>query len=160
MIWDLCESYLYPSHFHSSHFLQFPFPKNRGAVIAITLSQSSSPFFLLMYMWACGLHKLTWGGWSWESLVDWWNFAKLAIPGFFMYSFKWWSIEVEIIVTGMIGKTELAVYTISVNISMFLFLVCSEECALFKNQIILPLFKTSNCCFALCFYNNHFGYFH
>ena len=33
---------------------------------------------------------------------------------------------------GMIGKTELAIYTISVNISIFLFLVCSDVCAFFS----------------------------
>ncbi|KAL5473612.1 hypothetical protein EMCRGX_G028116 [Ephydatia muelleri] len=94
-----------------------------GAVLAMTLTQSSAPLFLLVYMWAWGLHKQTWGGWSWESLVDWWTFTKLAIPGFLMMSLKWWSFELGIIVVGMIGKTELAIYTISVNISIFLFLI-------------------------------------
>ena len=96
---------------------------NSGAVLAITLSQSSTPFFLLVYIWACGLHKQTWGGRSWKCLVDWWTFTKLALPGLLMFSLKWWSNEVGIIIIGMIEKTELAIYTISVNITLFLFLV-------------------------------------
>ncbi|KAL5467554.1 hypothetical protein EMCRGX_G031804 [Ephydatia muelleri] len=93
-----------------------------GAVYAMTLSQSAAPLFLLAAMWAWGLHKQTWGGWSWESLVDWWTFTKLAIPGLLMVGFEWWSNEVGIIVVGMIGKKELAVYTIALNVTAFLFM--------------------------------------
>ncbi|KAL5467553.1 hypothetical protein EMCRGX_G031802 [Ephydatia muelleri] len=70
-------------------------------------------------MWAWGLHKQMWGGWSWESLVDWWTFTKLAIPGLLMVGFEWWSKEVGIIVVSIIGKKELAVYT---NVVTFLFM--------------------------------------
>ena len=41
-----------------------------------------------------------------------------------MVGFEWWSNEVGIIVVGMIGKKELAVYTIALNVTAFLFMVC------------------------------------
>ena len=124
---------------------------NSGAVLAITLSQSSTPFFLLVYIWACGLHKQTWGGWSWESLVDWWTFTKLALPGLLMFSLKWWSNEVGIIIIGMIGKTELAMYTISVNITLFLFLVGLTSFIMYNLCHILILLTS--------FQNDHFFIF-
>ena len=96
----------------------------RGAVFAVTLSQIAAFLLLLAAMWAWGLHKLTWGGWSWECLVDWWTFTKLAIPGLFMLCMKWWSYEVGIVVVGMKDKKELAVYTITLNVIVFLFMVC------------------------------------
>ena len=96
---------------------------HRGAVFAMTLSQSTSPLFLLAYMWARGLHKQTGGGWSWESLVDWWTFTKLAIPGLLMVGFEWWSYEVGIIVVGTIDKTQLGIYIIVLNIATNMFMV-------------------------------------
>ncbi|KAL5467556.1 hypothetical protein EMCRGX_G031806 [Ephydatia muelleri] len=94
----------------------------KGAVYAMTLSQSAAPLFLLAAMWAWGLHKQTWGGWSWESLVDWWTFTKLAIPGLFMVGFEWWSYEVGAVVVGTIDKTQLGIYTIVLNVNAFLFM--------------------------------------
>ena len=93
----------------------------------MTLSQSAAPLFLLAAMWAWGLHKQTWGGWSWESLVDWWTFTKLAIPGLFMVGFEWWSYEVGAVVVGTIDKTQLGIYTIVLNVNAFLFMV-SKVC--------------------------------
>ena len=74
-------------------------------------------------MWAWGLHKQTWGGWSWECLVDWWTFIKLAIPGLLMVGFEWWSYEVGAVVVGTINKIELGIYTIVLNVNAFLFMV-------------------------------------
>ena len=59
-----------------------------------------------------------------------------------MVGFEWWSNEVGIVVVGMIGKKELAVYTIALNIAAFLFMVWLR---VLHND-------TSNVCFTLSQY--------
>ena len=89
----------------------------------MTISQGISPIMVLVYMFACGLHKQTWGGWSWEALEDWWPFVKLAIPGFFMIGLEWWSYEIGGFVLGTINKTQQAIHLNLLNINAILFLV-------------------------------------
>ena len=95
----------------------------RGAIIAMTISQGLSPIFVLAYMFACGLHKQTWGGWSWEALEDWWPFVKLAIPGVLMIGLEWWSYEIGGLVLGAISRTQQAIHLNLLNINAILFMV-------------------------------------
>ena len=101
-----------------------------GAVIAMTISQGVSPLFVLMYMWSCGLHRQTWGGWSWEAMMDWWPFIKLAIPGLLMVGFEWWSYEIGGLALGAISKTQQAIHLNILNINAVLFLVRPCVCCM------------------------------
>eukprot|EP00731_Ephydatia_muelleri_P014327 Em0008g47a len=92
-----------------------------GAIAAMTISQGVSPIFVLIYMWSCGLHRKTWGGWSWECMMDWWPFIKLAIPGLLMVGFEWWSYEIGGLVVGTISKSEQGIHYIILNINTVLF---------------------------------------
>eukprot|EP00731_Ephydatia_muelleri_P014795 Em0008g515a len=94
----------------------------RGAVVAMTISQGLSPIFVLVYMFACGLHKQTWGGWTWEALEDWWPFIKLAIPGVLMIGLEWWSYEIGGLVLGAISRTQQAIHLNLLNVNAILFL--------------------------------------
>eukprot|EP00731_Ephydatia_muelleri_P014796 Em0008g516a len=93
-----------------------------GAIISMTISQGISPVLVLIYMFACGLHKQTWGGWTWEALEDWWPFIKLAIPGLLMIGLEWWSYEIGGFVLGTIDKTQQAIHLNLLNINAILFL--------------------------------------
>ena len=92
-----------------------------GAITAMTISQGVSPIFVLLYMWSCGLHRKTWGGWSWECMMDWWPFIKLAIPGLLMVGFEWWSYEIGGLVLGTVSKAEQGIHYIILNINTVLF---------------------------------------
>ena len=95
----------------------------RGAIVAMTISQGLSPAFVLVYMFACGLHKQTWGGWTWEALEDWWPFVKLAIPGVLMIGLEWWSYEIGGLVLGAMSRTQQAIHLNLLNVNAILFLV-------------------------------------
>ena len=88
----------------------------RGATTALVIAYNFSPLFLIFYMCARGLHKQTWGGWSWESLSEWGQYLKLGIPGLLMVCIEWWSFEVATFVTGSIDDTQLAINGILINL--------------------------------------------
>ena len=92
----------------------------------MVLALSSAPVMVLIYIWARGLHKQTWGGWSWDSLRGWGQFAKLGVPGLLMTCIEWWSYEFAALVTGSISKTELGINAVLINIVSTAFAVSSE----------------------------------
>lgn len=70
------------------------------------------PVLLIGYIKCRGLHKKTWGGWSWDSLRGWAQFLKLGVAGYLMIAFEWWAFEITTLVTGSIGQIQLAANTI------------------------------------------------
>ena len=96
---------------------------HRGAATAMILSQTSLPVFLWIYMWVRGLHKQTWGGWSWESLEGWWQYIKLGVPGLVMICCESWSFEITPFVAGSIDETQLGINSILISITSVLFMV-------------------------------------
>ena len=84
---------------------------------------SLGPIFLLFYV---KFHKhphQTWYGWSFESLTEWWQFARLGIPGFLILAFEWWSFEISTLVVGSIGEVQLAINTILLQFGTVLYMV-------------------------------------
>ncbi len=71
-----------------------------------------------------GVHKQTWGGWSWESLEGWWQYTKLGVPGLLMLCCEWWSFEIAAFVAGSINKTQLGINSIIVVLQTVIFMVC------------------------------------
>ena len=98
----------------------------RGAAISLVITNVMAPVILVVYMWARKLHRLTWGGWSWESLREWGQFAKLAIPGVFMTCLPWWTAEATSFVSGAISDTELAVNSVGFQLINIMFMVSEE----------------------------------
>lgn len=94
-----------------------------GASLALTLINTVVPVVLLLYIRARGLHKLTWGGWSWASLQDWAEYAKLGLGGFALTASEWWAFEVSVLVTGSIDKTQLAVNTVVIQLATIIYMV-------------------------------------
>ena len=95
----------------------------RGAALSIVLSISLAPIFLVTYIKCRGLHRQTWGGWSFQSLTEWWQFLRLGIPGLLGVAFEWWSFEISAIVVGTIDKTQLAINAVLVQYGVTLYLV-------------------------------------
>lgn len=94
-----------------------------GASVSIVLANFIQPVVLIIYIRVRKLHSLTWGGWSWESLNDWWPFLKLGIPGMAMICLEWVSYEIAVFVLGSIGEVELALNSILVNILVVAFMI-------------------------------------
>ena len=92
----------------------------RGVAMSMLIFDALSPILLIAYIKGRGLHKKTWGGWSWESLRGWSQFLKYGVAGYLMIAFEWWSFEVTTLVTGSISKSHLAANTVifqAVNIA-------------------------------------------
>ena len=86
----------------------------------------AAPVIVVVYVRARKLHRLTWGGWSWESLREWGQFVKLAIPGVFMTCLPWWTAEATSFVSGAISDTELAVNSVGFQLINIMFMVSEE----------------------------------
>ena len=95
----------------------------RGAVIALVISEMLLPFMVIGYVWIRKLHKQTWGGWSWESLNQWGQYLKLAVPGLLMTCFEWWSAEITTFVAGSINEIELASNSVWFQTMVILYMV-------------------------------------
>ena len=98
-----------------------------GASLSLTLTNTVVPVVLLLYIRARGLHKLTWGGWSWASLQDWAEYAKLGLGGFALTASEWWAFEVSVLVTGSIDKTQLAVNTVVIQLATIIYMVSNSK---------------------------------
>ena len=83
-----------------------------GSSISLVVSYTATPIIVIGYVWGRGLHKQTWKGWSWDSLMEWGLFFKLGIPGLFMTCIEWWTFEISTIVAGSVDELQLAVNTV------------------------------------------------
>jgi len=94
---------------------------------------------MILYMRVRKLHKQTWGGWSWESLHEWGQFSKLAIPGLIMICLGWWSAEIAAFVAGALSETELAANAIWFQLVLIIFMVrlhaIACTCCMFGTEI-------------------------
>ena len=94
-----------------------------GTALSFVISYVSAPVILVAYVWFRGLHKLTWKGWSWESMTEWGLFFKLGIPGLLMICFEWWTYEISAIVAGTVSELQLAVNTVLMQFGVLTFAV-------------------------------------
>ncbi|CAL9700856.1 unnamed protein product [Knipowitschia caucasica] len=78
-----------------------------GSAAANAISQFLLAIILFIYIYARGLHKKTWAGWSLECLQEWGPFIKLAIPSMLMLCLEWWMFEIGGFLAGIISETEL-----------------------------------------------------
>ncbi len=94
-----------------------------GSSIAQSISYCSLVPTVLIYIKAAKVHEGTWGGWSLDCLNNWGQFYKLALAGLVMVCIEWWAFEVGILVSGIIGKTELGGQTILMQLDTLLFII-------------------------------------
>ena len=86
-----------------------------GAGIALCLSQYAALVFLLGFIWIRKLHKKTWGGWSWECLNDWGQYAKYSVSGFCMTIAETAVYEMGIFVVGLTGSLQQSILVVLFN---------------------------------------------
>lgn len=89
----------------------------------MVVSNCLPPMLVIAYIRIRNLHKLTWGGWSFESLNEWGLFLKLALPGMIMTCLEWWSAEVTTFIAGVISKEELAANSVWFQSMVILYMV-------------------------------------
>ncbi|ELU04321.1 hypothetical protein CAPTEDRAFT_117112, partial [Capitella teleta] len=74
-----------------------------------------------VYIYATGVYKLTWGGFSWHFLDGWYTFTKLGVCGILMVTLEWVAFEVTVLLAGILGETELGAQGVVFNIDAFFF---------------------------------------
>ena len=92
-------------------------------------------FLVILYVRVRRLHRKTWDGWSFESLDEWLQFFKLAIPGLIMLCLEWWSAEVATFIAGYISEDELAANSAWFQAASLVYMVrkCFSATLLYKN---------------------------
>ena len=96
---------------------------HRVAAAALVLSHFLALIFLLLYIRLRGLHRKTWDGWSWSCLREWWPFLRLGLPGMLMICLEWWAFEIGTVITGVLGRTQLAVNSVLFNTLALVYMV-------------------------------------
>ena len=79
----------------------------RGAATAVVLSNYTFVGVLLFIIYVRKLHRKTWGGWSRESLKDWFQIVRYGFPGCVMIAVERWTYEIGIFVTGYLADSEI-----------------------------------------------------
>lgn len=83
-----------------------------GAGIAVTLTFWTEAIICFLYVKITGMYKETWSGFSKECLTDWKEFLDLAVPGIFLVALEWWSFEIFVVISGLLGEVQLAAQTV------------------------------------------------
>ena len=91
--------------------------------MSLVVSMMLPPLMVIGYVWVRKLHKETWGGWSFQSLEEWWLFIKLAVPGTLMLTLEWWSYEIINFLSGYMGEDELSTNIVFFQVLGILFMV-------------------------------------
>ena len=107
----------------------------------MVVSNCLPPILVIAYIWIRKLHKLTWDGWSFQSLNEWGLFLKLALPGMIMTCLEWWSAEVTTFIAGVISEDELAANSVWFQAMVILYMVKIVKALLYTGA---SLFWTPN----------------
>lgn len=78
-----------------------------GSAVASCVSEFAMVLILWVYIVCKGVHKASWGGWSWDCLQDWGSYMHLAIPSMVMLCVEWWTYEIGGFLAGLISEVEL-----------------------------------------------------
>ena len=79
----------------------------RGAATSVVLASYTFVGVTLLIIYIRKLHVKTWGGWSKESLRDWYQIVRYGFPGFLMIGVELWTFEIGIFVTGLLANSEV-----------------------------------------------------
>ncbi|XP_021346973.1 multidrug and toxin extrusion protein 1-like [Mizuhopecten yessoensis] len=88
-----------------------------GAGLALGISRWLFAIVQVIYVLAAGVYKDTWSGWSRECLFEWGTYLTLAIAGMLMLCLEWWCYEILVFLSGLLGATQLAAFTIVYNVA-------------------------------------------
>ncbi|XP_060076381.1 multidrug and toxin extrusion protein 1-like [Ylistrum balloti] len=88
-----------------------------GAGIALGIARWLFSILQVLYILIAGIYKDTWAGWTKECLFEWGTYLTLAIAGMLMLCLEWWSYEILVFLSGLLGATQLAAFTIVYNVA-------------------------------------------
>ena len=120
-------------------------------MIALVVSECLSPILVILYIRVRNLHKLTWGGWSFENLNEWGQFLKLALPGMIMMCLEWWSAEATTFIAGVISEEELAANSVWFQ-TMVIFYMVSYYHRQWREDGWKNLYIIMHCCVVFVSY--------
>ncbi|XP_060704037.1 multidrug and toxin extrusion protein 1-like isoform X2 [Hemiscyllium ocellatum] len=83
-----------------------------GSAAANVVSQYCQVILLFVYIRWKKLYIGTWTGWSADSLQEWGNFVRLAIPSMLMLCIEWWTYEIGTFLAGLISQVELGAQSV------------------------------------------------
>ena len=79
--------------------------------------------FMWLYILIFRLHEPTWVPLSFSNLKGMVQWCQLAIPGMTMRCAEWWTFEINIVVSGLLGVNELAAMTLLFNVMNILYTI-------------------------------------
>ncbi|XP_067652227.1 multidrug and toxin extrusion protein 1-like [Haliotis asinina] len=79
-----------------------------GAALAICVTYGACCIMHALYIYGSNINDATWTGWSARCWLEWKCFGELAVPGFIMIALSWWCIQIVVVLTGYLGKAQLA----------------------------------------------------
>lgn len=91
-----------------------------GAAMASSVSYLVTLVVLILYISITGLHKKTWGGWTWACLRGWGPFFRLALPSAVMICLEWWCFEIVILLAGLLPNATEQVSAMSIMLNTLL----------------------------------------
>ncbi|XP_019347451.1 multidrug and toxin extrusion protein 2 isoform X2 [Alligator mississippiensis] len=94
-----------------------------GSAWAHTVSQYTQMILLFLYMRWRKIHARTWGGWTWECLLEWGSFMQLAMPSMLMMCIEWWTFEIGSFLAGLISVVELGAQSVIYELSSAAYMV-------------------------------------
>ncbi|KAH3764537.1 solute carrier family 47 [Pelomyxa schiedti] len=94
-----------------------------GSAISLDITWISMPIMLIIWILVRKLHLKMWKGFSKEALKNWPTFLSYGIPGGLMSCAEWWGFEIVSVLTGIIGKTQLASNMVGMNTLSILLMV-------------------------------------
>ncbi|GCC20639.1 hypothetical protein chiPu_0019203 [Chiloscyllium punctatum] len=83
-----------------------------GSAAANVVSQYCQVILLFVYIQWKKLYIGTWAGWSADSLQEWGNFVRLAVPSMLMLCIEWWTYEIGTFLAGLINQVELGAQSV------------------------------------------------
>jgi hypothetical protein len=121
----------------------------RGAAIAVDLSTFILALITFLYIYVSKLYVSTWNGWSKDSLYDWDVYLRLAIPGLLTILIEWSNFEIGILASAKIGKNELALVAIGMQVLLIAFQVTQTKfkfkTAVYQKKLIYDMLQGPIC---------------
>ncbi|XP_066491486.1 multidrug and toxin extrusion protein 2-like [Tiliqua scincoides] len=94
-----------------------------GSACANTLSRYTQVILLFLYVWWKKIHQKTWAGWTWDCLLEWGSFIRLALPSMLMMCIEWWTFEIGSFLAGTISVVDLGAQAIIFELSTVAYLL-------------------------------------
>ncbi|GAB2255342.1 hypothetical protein Droror1_Dr00009120 [Drosera rotundifolia] len=90
----------------------------RGVAIATAVTDFNLLIVMLIYLWATGIYKQTWQGWSFQCFKEWGPILRLAIPSCVSVCLEWWWYEFMIVLSGLLPNASDAVAAMGILIQV------------------------------------------